>query len=170
LCNNPTNHAGEAILLNEESIRTFRVYSAWQGLTVNEGELSSSFSNLRLTFSAPVADGGQPGLTTPEELLLGAAVTAYCTTFMNLAEQMVIDIASLTVEGELIRAFDEIDGHVIKEIRLTPDARLRTGIGFEKVHDMFRRAASLTQHKSPVLKALAGAVRLRIEPSFGEAR
>jgi uncharacterized OsmC-like protein len=163
--------AREAISLNDETdIRTFRVYSAWKGLTSNEGDLSSSFSNLRLTFSAPVADGGQPGLTTPEELLLGSAVAAWCTSFMALAAEMAIDIAELTVEGELIRAFDELEGHLLKEIRLMPDARLRTGVGFEKVHDMFRRAASLAQHRSPVLKALAGTLRLKVDPSFGEAR
>jgi len=148
--------------------QTFRVYASWQGLTTNEGDLSSSFSNLRLPFSAPVADGGQPGLTSPEELLLGAAMAAYCTAFMHLAAQMALDVAALTVEGELIRGFDEIEGQFLQELRLKPEARLRTGGGFEKVHDMFRRAASLAQHRSPVLKALAEGMRIRVEPAFAE--
>jgi organic hydroperoxide reductase OsmC/OhrA len=145
------------------------VYGAWQGLTATQGDLTSSFSNLRLPFSAPVADGGQPGLTSPEELLLGAAVAAYCTAFMQLAGQMALDLAELQVEGELLRSFDEVDGQLLRELHLKPHAVLRTGIGFEKVHDMFRRAASLTEHRSPVLRALAATMRLRIEPSFGEA-
>lgn len=152
-----------------DSQRTFKVYGNWKGLTATEGDISSSFSNLRVSFSAPVADGGQPGFTSPEELLLGAAVAAYCTAFMALAEQMALDVAEIAVQGELVRSFDELEGPVLTEIRLEPDARLRTGMGFEKVHDMFRRAASLAQHRSPVLKALAPALRLRIEPTFGEA-
>lgn len=149
---------------------TYKVYGSWNGLTAGEGDLASSFSNLRLSFSSPVADGGQPGLTTPEELLLGAAVSAYCTAFMALVSQMALDLASLEVEGHLVRTFDELEGNQITELWLRPEGRLRTGIGFEKVHDMFRRAASLAQHRSPVLKALAASVRIRVEPSFGEAR
>lgn len=157
----------EATALNDTP-QTFRVYGSWQGLTANEGDLTSSFSNLRLAFSAPVADGGQPGLTSPEELLLGAAVAAYAAAFMALAAQMALDVAHLTVEGELIRGFDEVEGQFLQELRLKPEARLRTGVGFEKVHDMFRRAAALSQHRSPVLKALENAVRIRVEPAFAE--
>jgi len=158
----------EGFPLNE-SPQTFRVYGAWQGLTAGQGDLASSFSNLRMPFSAPVADGGQPGLTSPEELLLGSAVAAYCTAFMELAGQMALDLSELQIEGELLRSFDEIDGQVLRELRLKPHAVLRTGIGFEKVHDMFRRAASLAEHRSPVLRALGSAMRIRIESSFGDA-
>jgi organic hydroperoxide reductase OsmC/OhrA len=146
------------------------VYGAWKGLTATEGDLTSSFSNLRLAFSSPVADGGQPGFTSPEELLLGAAVSAYCTAFMQVADQMALDVATLAVEGELVRSFDEVEGMLIREIRLRPEAGLRTGVGFEKVHDMFRRAAALVEHRSPVLRALKPGLKIRIEPSFGEAR
>ncbi len=149
--------------------QTFRTYAVWRGLTLQEGEVSSSFSNLRLAFSAPVADEGLPGLTTPEELLLSSAVTAYCTSFMQLAVQMALDVADLEITGELARVFDELEGHVIKEIRLFPHVKLRTGIGFEKVHDMFRRAAALAKHRSPVLRALAPTVKITLEPGFGEA-
>jgi organic hydroperoxide reductase OsmC/OhrA len=155
--------------LNDNPV-TFRAYAAWKGLTATEGDLSSSFSNLRLSFSAPVADGGQPGLTTPEELLLGAAMAGYCTSFLELSEQMALDVADIAVEGQLIRSFDEIDGHQLTDLWLKPEVKLRTGIGFEKVHDMFRRAASLAEHRSPVLQALKAAIRLRIEPGFSEAR
>lgn len=116
-----------------------------------------------------MADGGQPGLTSPEELLLGAAVAAYCTTFMELAGQMAIDLAELRMEGQLLRSYDEIDGQLLRELHLKPHAVLRTGVGFEKVHDMFRRAAALAEHRSPVLRALGAVMRLRIEPSFGDA-
>lgn len=159
----------EAIPLNDAK-QTFRVYGAWKGLTATEGDLNSSFSNLRLSFSAPVADGGQPGLTSPEEMLLGAAVSAYCTAFLELAGQMALDLANLEVEAELIRDYDEIDGNQLREINMKALAYLRTGIGFEKVHDMYRRAASLTKHRSPVLRALDGILKLRIEADFTEHR
>lgn len=150
--------------------QTFKVYGAWQGLTAATGEVSSSFSNLRLAFSSSVADGGQPGVTTPEELLLGSAVAAYCTAFVELAGEMVIDLAALEVSGELFRSYDELEGNLVREIRLYPEGTLRTGVGFEKVHDMFRRAASLAQHRSPVLKALGASMKIKIEPAFREAR
>ncbi|MFZ5823144.1 MAG: OsmC family protein [Bacillota bacterium] len=113
-----------------------------------------------------MADDGQPGLTTPEELLLGAAIAGYCTAFMELSRQMVLDIAALSVEGELTRSFHEVDGHQITAILLKPEATLRTGLGFEKVHDMFRRAAALARQRSPVLRALSTSIRIQIEPTY----
>ena len=113
-----------------------------------------------------MADDGQPGLTTPEELLLGAAIAGYCTAFMELSRQMVLDIAQLSVEGELTRSFDEVDGHQISAILLKPEATLRTGLGFEKVHDMFRRAAALARQRSPVLRAPSSSIKIQIEPTY----
>lgn len=155
----------EAVPLFDGTL-TFRAYASWQGVAAPEGELASSFSNLRLSFTAPVADEGIPGLTTPEELLLGAAVSGYATAFMELARQMVLDVAQLEVQGELTRSFDAIDGHQITAILLKPEATMRTGLGFEKVHDMFRRAASLARQRSPVLRALGAGVKIQVEPSY----
>lgn len=155
----------EAIPLFDGTL-TYRAYGTWAGVTAPEGELQSSFSNLRLSFTPPVADGGQPGLTTPEELLLGAAIAAFATAFMELSRQMVLDVASLQIEGELTRSFDEIEGHQISRILLKPEATLRTGLGFEKVHDMFRRASSLAKQRSPVLRALDAGVKILVEPSY----
>lgn len=155
----------EAIALFDGTL-SFRAYASWSGVTAPEGELTSSFSNLRLSFTAPVADDGQPGLTTPEELLLGAAIAGYCTAFLELARQMVLDVATVQVEGELTRSFDEIDGHQITAIVLKPAVTLRSGLGFEKVHDMFRRATSLARQRSPVLRALAAGVKIQVEPTY----
>ncbi|HEY3367335.1 MAG TPA: hypothetical protein VGK74_19940 [Symbiobacteriaceae bacterium] len=152
-----------------DSPQTFKVYGSWQGLTATTGDLASSFSNLRLAFSAPVADGGQPGVTTSEELLLGAAIAGYCAAFVELTVDMAIDLALIEVEGELKRAYDELEGNLLRELNLTVVGTLRTGVGFEKVHDMFRRAVGLAQHRSPVLKALAQSMKIRIEPHFREA-
>lgn len=102
--------------------------------------------------------------------MLGAAVAAYCTAFMSVAGQMALDVADLAVAGELVRDFDEVEGSRLTAIRLEPQVSLRTGIGFEKVHDMFRRAAALAKNRSPVLQALAASVKLTIDPTFGEAR
>lgn len=161
--------AREAIALYEGTLR-FRAYGEWKGVPAQTGSLASSFSNLRLDFTAPVADEGQPGLTTPEELLLGAAITAWINAFMNLARQMVLDVADIAVEGELIRTFDEIEGHQITAIQLQPTVTLRTGVGFEKVHDMFRRAVARAEQQSPVLRTLKGAVRIQVDATYQEAR
>lgn len=89
---------------------------------------------------------------------------------MTTAEQMGLDVAQVDIAGELTRDYDEIDGVQLKALELVVDVQLRTGIGFEKVHDMFRRAAALCQHRSPVLRTLAGSLRLRIEANFSEAK
>ncbi len=143
-----------------------RAYASWKGITATRGEVSSSFSNLRLAFTSPVVDGGDPGLTSPEELLLAAALTAWCTAFLRVAGQMVLDVADVSLSGELTRTFDEIEGHRVEEIVIRPEVTLRTGLGFEKVHDMFRRATALARQQSPILRALAPAVRLLVEPTY----
>jgi len=157
--------AQEAIPVHEGTL-TLRAYASWKGITATRGEVSSSFSNLRLEFMSPVADGGDPGLTTPEELLLAAAITAWCTAFARVAGQMVLDVADVSVYGELTRTYDEIEGHRVEAIMIRPEVTMRTGLGFEKVHDMFRRATALARQQSPVLRALAPAVRLQVEPSY----
>ncbi|MGE5672536.1 MAG: OsmC family protein [Mycobacterium leprae] len=146
--------------------QTFRVYGSWKGLTATSGEISSSFSNLRLEFSAPVADGGQPGFTSPEEMLLGTAVSALSTALVDLCLQMAIDLAELTVEADLIRDYSELDGNVIKEIKMRPTAKFRTGLGFEKVHDMWWRAVARAPQVSPVLRALNAVMRVKVEPAI----
>lgn len=135
-------------------------------MTATHGEVASSFSNLRLDFTAPVADGGEPGLTSAEEFLLSAAATAWCTAFLDIAGQMVLDLADIAIEGELTREYDEIDGQRITAILLKPTVTLRTGFGFEKVHDMFRRATSLAKQRSPVLRVLEQGTRITVEPSY----
>lgn len=145
---------------------TLRAYASWKGVTATSGEVSSSFSNLRLAFTAPVADGGEPGLTSPEEMLLAAAATGWITAFLDVARQMVLDVADVAVEGELVRTYDELEGTRIERIALKPEVKLRSGLGFEKVHDMFRRATALARQRSPVLRALAAGVQLEMDPSY----
>lgn len=149
-----------------EGTLTLRAYASWSGITATRGEVSSSFSNLRLDFTSPVVDGGDPGLTSPEELLLAAALTAWCTAFLRVAGQMVLDVADVSVTGELTRAFDEVEGYRVEAILIRPEVTLRTGLGFEKVHDMFRRATALARQQSPVLRALAPAVRILVDPTY----
>jgi len=86
-------------------------------------------------------------------------VAAYCTAFMSISEQMALDVTELLVEGVQLTV-----------IRLQPEVRLRTGMGFEKVHDMFRRAAALAKNRSQVPRTLAASLNLTIAASRGEVR
>ena len=99
-------------------------------------------------------------------MLLAAAATGWITAFLDVARQMVLDVADVAVEGELVRTYDELEGTRIERIALKPEVKLRSGLGFEKVHDMFRRATALARQRSPVLRALAAGVQLEVDPSY----
>src|SRR4051812_39481758 len=54
-----------------------------------------------INFAAPPEFGGEPGLWTPEHLLLGAVATCYVATFRAIAEasKLVCDHMEVFVEG-----------------------------------------------------------------------
>ena len=53
-----------------------------------------------INFAAPPEFGGEPGLWTPEHLLLGAVVTCYVATFRAIAESSKLAIGALDVQIE----------------------------------------------------------------------
>lgn len=59
-----------------------------------------------INFAAPPEFGGEPGLWTPEHLLLGAVVTCYIATFRAIAESSNLAINGMDVQ---------IDGRIEKQ-------------------------------------------------------
>lgn len=53
-----------------------------------------------INFAAPPEFGGEPGLWTPEHLLLGAVVTCYVATFRSIAEASKLPFTGMYVDVE----------------------------------------------------------------------
>lgn len=72
-----------------------------------------------VNFAAPPEFGGEPGLWTPEHLLLGAVATCYVATFRTIAERSKLAVSGLEVfvEGVLTK---EQGGFRFTEIIVRP--------------------------------------------------
>lgn len=72
-----------------------------------------------VNFAAPPEFGGEPGLWTPEHLLLGAVATCYVATFRAIAEKskLVADHLEVFVDGVLAK---DSGGFRFTEITLRP--------------------------------------------------
>jgi peroxiredoxin-like protein len=76
-----------------------------------------------INFSAPPEFGGEPGLWTPEHMLLAAVATCFTATFRVLAERSKLELHALEVpvEGVLER---EEKGYRFTEIQLRPQVTI----------------------------------------------
>jgi len=61
-----------------------------------------------INFSAPVEFNGEPGLWTPEHLLVSAAATCFLATFRSIAEISYFEMVALQVSAEGI--LEKTDG------------------------------------------------------------
>ncbi len=76
-----------------------------------------------INFSAPPEFGGEPGLWTPEHMLVAAVATCFTATFRVLAERSKLEVHALEVpvEGVLER---EEKGYRFTEILLRPQVTI----------------------------------------------
>jgi len=76
-----------------------------------------------INFAAPPEFGGEPGLWTPEHLLLGAVATCYVATFRAIAEasKLVCDHMDVFVEGRIEK---QEGGFRFTQIALRPSVRI----------------------------------------------
>ena len=72
-----------------------------------------------VNFAAPPEFGGEPGLWTPEHLLLGAVATCYVSTFRVIAERSKLDVHGLEVFVEGIISKEQ-GGFRFTEIVIRP--------------------------------------------------
>ena len=76
-------------------------YSAHAHWTMHKrGILEAPEIPRTINFAAPPEFGGEPGLWTPENLLLGAVVTCYVATFRAIAEASKLFFSGMDVFGE----------------------------------------------------------------------
>lgn len=108
-----------------------------------------------INFSAPPEFGGEPGLWTPEHLLLAAVSTCYVATFRAVAEASKLEFRSLELA---------VDGTIEKQeggFRFTHIV-LRPSIVIEKEDDRERagRLLEKAERGCPISRSLACPVNL----------
>ena len=100
-----------------ESSYLYRAHAHW---TLHKrGILEAEDIPRTVNFAAPPEFGGEPGLWTPEHLLLGAVATCYVSTFRAIAERSKLEVAGLEVfvEGIITK---EQGGFRFTEIIIRP--------------------------------------------------
>jgi peroxiredoxin-like protein len=81
-----------------ENTYSYRANAHW---TMHKrGILEAADIPRTINFAAPPEFGGEPGLWTPEHLLLGAVLTCYIATFRAIAEASKLAISGMEVHAE----------------------------------------------------------------------
>ncbi len=113
-----------------------------------------------INFAAPPEFGGEPGLWTPEHLLLGSVATCYVATFRAIAEKSKLEISHLEVYAEGIIAKDE-GGFRVTEIALRPVVTLER----EEDSDRVPRIAEKAERACLISRSLSTTITVdcRIE-------
>ena len=145
----------------EKSFR-YRAQAHWT--THKRGILEAPEIPRTVNFAAPPEFGGEPGLWTPEHLLLGAVSTCYVATFRAIAEHSRLPISKLEVQ---------IEGVVAKEegrLRFT-EILLRPVITIEREEDSERaqRVAEKAERSCLIASSLSTKITMQIKLEVGEA-
>ena len=100
-----------------EPIYRYQVVSHWT--THRRGIVEAPDVPRTINFAAPPEFGGEPGLWTPEHMLIAAVATCFTATFRVLAERSKLEVQGMEipVEGVLER---EEKGYRFTEVLLRP--------------------------------------------------
>ena len=131
-------------------------YSAHAHWTMHKrGILEAADIPRTINFAAPPEFGGDPGLWTPEHLLLGAIATCYLSTFRAIAEFSKLEFGGMDVF---------VDGTMEKQeggLRFTK-VILRPEVAIAREEDRSRaqRALEKAERACPVSRSLACPIEL----------
>ncbi len=116
-----------------------------------------------INFAAPPEFGGEPGLWTPEHLLLGSVATCYVATFRVIAERSKLPVSHLEVfiEGVITK---EEGGFRFTEIMLRPVITIERQEDAERAH----RLAEKAEHACLVSRSLSSKITLECKIAVGE--
>jgi peroxiredoxin-like protein len=116
-----------------------------------------------INFAAPPEFGGEPGLWTPEHLLLGSVVTCYVSTFRVIAEKSKLEVSALEVFVEGAIAKDQ-GGFRFTEIALRPV------ITVEREEDSERafRVAEKAERACLISRSLSSKISLQCKVEVAE--
>ena len=117
-----------------------------------------------INFAAPPEFGGEPGLWTPEHLLLGAVVTCYVATFRAIAEGSKLPIIGLEVaiEGKIEK---QDGGFRFTQIKLRPDVAIEKSQDQERAQRLVEKAERICL----VSRSLSCPVTVEARIAVGEA-
>jgi peroxiredoxin-like protein len=144
-----------------ESFYRYRTHAHW---TLHKrGILEGQDIPRTVNFAAPPEFGGEPGLWTPEHLLLGAVATCYVATFRAIAERSKLEVSGLEVF---------VEGVITKEpagFRFT-EIIVRPVITVERDSDRERalRLAEKAEHVCLVSRSLSAKVRAEYKLEVAE--
>jgi peroxiredoxin-like protein len=117
-----------------------------------------------INFSAPPEFRGEPGLWTPEHLLVAAVATCFISTFRAIAEASKLEIVSLEASVEGVLEKGEVG---FRFTRFTVNPRLT--IAREEDREKAGRLLTKAEHVCLVSRSLNGHVDMRPEVLVGEA-
>jgi peroxiredoxin-like protein len=116
-----------------------------------------------INFSAPPEFGGEPGLWTPEHLLLGSVATCYIATLRAIAQKSKLQVTGLEVSVEGLLAKDE------KGLRFT-ELTLRPVVTIEREEDSDRaqRLAEKAEQVCLISRSLSAKITLECKIGVAE--
>jgi peroxiredoxin-like protein len=120
-----------------EKSYSYRAHANW---TMHKrGILDAAEIPRTINFAAPPEFGGEPGLWTPEHLLLGAVATCYVATFRAIAEasKLVCDHMEVSVEGTIEK---QEGGFRFTDIVLKPSVRIEREEDRERAERLLGKA------------------------------
>jgi peroxiredoxin-like protein len=144
-----------------ETSYQYRAHAHW---TLHKrGILEAEDIPRTVNFAAPPEFGGEPGLWTPEHLLLGAVATCYVATFRAIAERSKLTVSALEVFVEgVIRK--EQGGFRFTEIIVRPV------ITVEREQDCERaqRLAEKAEHACLISRSLSARITAEYKVEVAE--
>lgn len=136
----------------------FHLEAKWTGGRLGDGTLTCG--NLQTPISVPGELGG-PGIgTNPEEMLVGAASTCYLITLAAVLANRKLEIASLTLQSEVVVSDD--GSMKVESIVHRPQIVLGAGSTEEQI-DVAHKAAQRAEQACMISKAMHGNVDISVE-------
>ena len=117
-----------------------------------------------VNFAAPPEFGGEPGLWTPEHLLLGSVATCYVSTFRAIAERSKLVVSGLEVfvEGTITK---EQGGFRFTEILIRPAITVERDVDCDRA----RRLAEKAEHACLISRSLSAKIIAEYKVAVAEA-
>ncbi|HVO64304.1 MAG TPA: OsmC family protein [Terriglobales bacterium] len=120
-----------------ESSYQYRAHAHW---TLHKrGILEAEDIPRTVNFAAPPEFGGEPGLWTPEHLLLGSVATCYVATFRAIAERSKLEVSGLEVFVEGVIKKDT-GGFRFTEIVIRPVITVEREADCDRAHRLAEKA------------------------------
>ncbi len=116
-----------------------------------------------INFAAPPEFGGEPGLWTPEHLLLGAVATCYVATFRAIAERSKLNVAGLDVQAAGTIEKDE-GGFRFTEIVLRPVITVDREEDCDRAHRISEKA----ERACLVSRSLSSKISMQVKVETAE--